>query len=526
MRLPAVHLCIVQPPGYLPSLGFLDQARYFRYQFRRHGAEVSLAKNRLRHDAVNFIFGAHLGFDPALRGRYTCIFVNLEQLGQGGAQVAPEYLELLGSSAVVDYEAANVGTYTTHVGDVPLVSFAYAPYLNPASAAPLEQRPIDLLFIGVINERRRKLIADVEASGRTVSVAIGLFGPERDAFIGQAKAVFNCHYYESARFEQARAFQCMSLGTPVISERAAGTRPPPTFEDTVFWAPTDGLRDFFAGRFGTHAFFDEARSKLARFREHDVTEQYANALLFALGYRQMHVRRVDPAPWRPTRLHIGSGKDYKPGWLNIDVAPGAQPDVVLDLARPQSFPLRLESGTVGPVELCAESLQAVYANNVLEHVSDLPQLMTNCLALLRTGGEMLIEVPYERAPTAWQDPTHVRALNENSWIYYADWFWYLGWFERRFQVKQFAFLGSDLQECARESAHFMRVTLVKVATTLAEKMTARAVRPDFGGVPEDLGCAGDPAALRSMGIAPCTAPAREPVSDEPSRAPEHCPHLD
>ena len=34
------------------------------------GAQVSLAKNRLRHDAVNFVFGAHLGFDPAQRERY------------------------------------------------------------------------------------------------------------------------------------------------------------------------------------------------------------------------------------------------------------------------------------------------------------------------------------------------------------------------------------------------------------------------------------------------------------------------
>ncbi len=46
--IPHIHLCVVQPAGYLHSLGFLDQARYFRHQFRRMGAQVSLAKNRLR----------------------------------------------------------------------------------------------------------------------------------------------------------------------------------------------------------------------------------------------------------------------------------------------------------------------------------------------------------------------------------------------------------------------------------------------------------------------------------------------
>jgi len=57
MNLPGIHLCIVQPVGYVHSLGFLDQARFLRHQFRRLGAVVSLAKNRLRHDAVNIGFG-------------------------------------------------------------------------------------------------------------------------------------------------------------------------------------------------------------------------------------------------------------------------------------------------------------------------------------------------------------------------------------------------------------------------------------------------------------------------------------
>ena len=50
--LPNIHLCIVQPAGYVHSLGFLDQARHFRFQFRRHGATVSMAKNRLHHGAI------------------------------------------------------------------------------------------------------------------------------------------------------------------------------------------------------------------------------------------------------------------------------------------------------------------------------------------------------------------------------------------------------------------------------------------------------------------------------------------
>jgi SAM-dependent methyltransferase len=486
MQLPDVHLCIVQPLGYVHSLGFLDQARFFRHQFRRMGAEVTLAKNRLRHDAINFVFGAHLQFDPTLRARYSCIFVNLEQLGSGGASVAPSYLELLSGSAVVDYDRANVMAYTAHADDVPLVSFAHAPYLNPA-LVPIERRPIDLLFLGSMNERRRRLIDAVEAGGCAVSVLdAAVYGTERDDLVRQAKAVFNCHYYDAARFEQARAFLCLSLGTPVISERTTSTQPPAQFEESVFWTPAEQLTEFFARRFMAPGFAEEARAKLEAFRTHDVIEPYADLLAFAEAYRKVQKQRLNPGPWRPTQLHIGSGKDYKPGWLNVDILEAAEPDAVLDLGRAQQWPLALHSASVGEVELHRGSLQTVYANNVLEHVPDLPQLMTNCLDLLREGGEMIVEVPHERAPTAWQDPTHLRALNSRSWIYYSDWFWYLGWFEWRFHIAQLVFLDAALRPCAEAAAHFMRVTLVKVATTVAERMTARTMQAGFGGVPDDL----------------------------------------
>jgi SAM-dependent methyltransferase len=491
MHLPAIHLCIVQPAGYVHSLGFLDQARYLRWQFRRMGAEITLAKNRLRHDAVNIIFGAHLGFDAGLCARHTCVFMNLEQLGEGGATLPPAYLDLLGRSAVIDYHAANVPAYTAHLDDVPLIGFGHAPYLQP-SVLPIEQRPIDILFFGSVNERRRALFDEIEASGRTITLLSSpLYGPERDLLIGRSKAVFNCHYYDSARFEQARSFQCLSLGTPVISERGPATQPPAQFEDSVFWLAPGEMRAFFEQQFDTPAYVDAARRRIAAFAVHELIGAYADALAFVAGYHKVH-QQQRPAgvggdvPWRPGRLHIGSGKDYKLGWLNIDIQASAQPDVLLDLAGEHAWPITLQSTQVGPVELAPGSLDLIYANNVLEHVPDLPRLMSNCLTLLRDGGEMVIEVPYEQANTAWQDPTHVRAMNENSWLYYTDWFWYLGWFESRFHLGHFGYLDARLQECQKHAAHFMRVRLIKAPTAASEKMTARTMQADFGGIPDDL----------------------------------------
>ncbi len=486
MKLPNIHLAIMQPQGYVHALGFLDQARYFRFQFRRLGARVTIGKNRLREDALNFVFGAHLGFPAQWKRRHACIFVNLEQLGLGGSVVAPDYLALLKASAVVDYDAANVEAYASDVADVPLVPFLFAPYLDSTCGLALEERPIDLLFFGSMNPRREAFLDSVESSGWQVTrFDQPVYGPERDHFIRQSKAVLNCHFYETSRFEQARAFHSLSLGTPVISERRAATRAPAAFDDAVFWLEDGALGPFFASQFGSAAFFDSARAKLEGFRSQDPIESYADLLAFASGFYQACGYTRTHEPWRPRQINLGSGKDYKAGWLNIDILERAEPDIVLDLGSPVALPLDIRGCRGGQVRLEAGSVERVYANNVLEHVPDLPRLMSNVLNLLQDSGDFEIEVPYERALTAWQDPTHLRALNENSWVYYTDWFWYLGWFEHRFKIAAFEWLDDALKACDKPQAAFMKLTLRKVATSPRERTTARVMRADFGGIDED-----------------------------------------
>lgn len=478
-----IHLSIMQPAGYIHSQGFLDQARYARYQFRRLGAEVTIGKNRLREDSINIIFGAHLGFDAELRQRYTCVFFNLEQLGEGGARVSQDYMNLLRSSAVIDYDERNLAAYGCQPGDIPVVSFQYAPYLAAAPALPLQDRPIDLLFFGSINERRKAIFSRIEACGWSVSMFDHpLYGEERDQFIRQAKAVFNCHFYESSRFEQARAFHTLSLGTPVISERTERTTPPPAFEDAVSWVSDDQLEDFFQNEFMTPVWQERAQGQLRHFSNTDPQEQwqvahgYCQALWSTIGFERSE------KVWRPTAMNLGSGKDYKLGWLNVDILERAQPDLVVDLGQKISLPIHSPTIGGGKVLLEEGSLEKIYANNVLEHVPDLPQLMSNLLTLLMEDGILEVEVPYEKAETAWQDPTHLRAMNKNSWLYYTSWFWYIGWFTHRFEVSQFIWLDQNLATCNESQAAFMRVRLTKVSTTLHERSVARTMRPDFGGV--------------------------------------------
>ena len=170
----------------------------------------------------------------------------------------------------------------------------------PDSPLSLKDRPIDLLFFGSVNERRRAFIERIEASGVPVTMFDRpVYGPERDAFIVQAKAVLNCHFYETARFEQVRVQHCLSLGTPVVSERMAGTQVPIAFKGTVHWL--DGDADaFFRGHFGTPAFEVDARQRLDAWRRHDPANTYADFAAFAAGCFEGHGRSRPRSPWRRT----------------------------------------------------------------------------------------------------------------------------------------------------------------------------------------------------------------------------------
>ena len=260
----------MQPQGYIHSQGFLDQARYARYQFRRLGAEVTVGKNRLREDSINIIFGAHLGFAPDLKDRYACVFFNLEQLGEGGARVSQEYIRLLSTSAAIDYDERNLAAYGCKPGDVPVVTFGYAPYLASEDPIPLEERPIDLLFFGSMNERRKALIQRIEACGWSVSIFDKpLYGQERDHFIRQSKAVLNCHFYETSRFEQARAFTVLSLGTPMLSEKRHSTTAPAAFERSVEWFDDQTLEQVFSQTFMSSDWMNRVPDQLAEFSRQD-----------------------------------------------------------------------------------------------------------------------------------------------------------------------------------------------------------------------------------------------------------------
>ncbi len=130
----------------------------------------------------------------------------------------------------------------------------------------------------------------------------------------------------------------------------------------------------------------------------------------------------------PRTLNLGSGRDFRDDCLNVDRDPAWRPDVVADLEAPFPGATRwFDTDRFGRIELAPESFTHIVAHDLLEHLRELTTLMRSCRDLLQVGGVLDVLVPYDLSLGAWQDPTHVRAFNERSWLYYGAWCWYLGW---------------------------------------------------------------------------------------------------
>ena len=93
-----------------------------------------------------------------------------------------------------------------------------------------------------------------------------------------------------------------------------------------------------------------------------------------------------------SKLHIGSGKCYLPGWLNVDLFSNVKADAYHDMTA-----LPYERG----------SFDIIYASHVLEHQHRHMVLATlnHWVGLLKPGGTLRIAVPNFEAVCRWYSKT-------------------------------------------------------------------------------------------------------------------------
>ena len=410
------------------SNGFDDIILPLRHALARLGFTVETRVNSINPASVNILFGTCL--IPGLLDRHFpsgSIIFNLEQVAVNSAWNNPAYVEHLRSFNVWDYSPRNIAYLKencglTRITEMPL---GYVPEMTRLRGD--FPQDIDVLFYGAINERRKTVLDDMTKEGFKMGVMPSGYGIFRDHAIARAKIVLNIHYYTPAILEMARLGYLWANAKAVLSEKREDTEIPSGLENVCMFRPYEELtaaaRELLKEDAARRDLGQNALAVFSAHRQEDFLEKVVG--------RHVHTSAL---PTMPRHLHAGSGKDFRPECLNVDITSGMNPDLVLDLSKPLDFEARHATVRFGDITLRPGRFSRITAFEILEHVEDLPQTMRNFLELLGTGGELELSVPYELSLGAWQDPTHRRAFNENSWLYYTAWAWYMGWRNHRFDL--------------------------------------------------------------------------------------------
>jgi SAM-dependent methyltransferase len=481
-----IQIVIIKPANNIHPECFREVAETLAFAFQELDLPAQVVVNQYEPDGVNLILGWQL-LTPGELAQLPpqCILFNLEQLSQRNELFRDRLVALDGRCELWDYSLRNIqilreAGLKQAVKHVPI---GYVPQMTRIPAAA--EQDIDVLFYGSLNSRRDAVLTELKDLGLNVIHVFGLYGAERDALIARAKVVLTLHFYDTNIFEIVRVSYLLANRKAVVAECGTDTEIDPDMRDAVLAVPYTGL---------ARACLALVRDPQARTR---LEEGGFNRMVNRLQADYLiRVMQDAPEPELPRSLNLGSGKDWRADCLNLDFQGTWHPDVVLDICAPLD-PLRIHATErFGPIRLTRGTFDEILANDVLEHLPDLMTAMTNALDLLAEGGRFRIKVPYDLSYGAWQDPTHVRAFNERSWLYYTDWYWYMGWDAHRFDLESLQFVPSPVgaallakgmqgEELARQPRAIddMVVVLRKRPLTEAERAEGRARRSGQEGAP-------------------------------------------
>lgn len=106
------------------------------------------------------------------------------------------------------------------------------------------------------------------------------------------------------------------------------------------------------------------------------------------------------------KLHVGCGKDYRKGFVNLDISPDVGADVVCDILNGFPFP--------------KDTFSVVLCNNVLTQIlcpKDFVYIMNELWTVTDASGSIYIRVPNAKDICAWQDPMDCRRFTDQTFTY-------------------------------------------------------------------------------------------------------------
>ena len=222
-----INICIIKPNNYIHSLAYLEIAELLHYSVLELNKSSKISYNfiDINPKVKNIIFGAHLLNDDMINSipSNTIIF-NTEQI-ESINEIWKRRILLLASKGIIfwDYSNHNLDLLLTKL-NVKGRLFEIGFQKNLQRIKMNDNKEVDVLFYGSLNNRREKIINSLLKNNVKVKCLFGVYGKDRDDWIGKSKIVLNLHYYESKIFEIVRIFYLLTNAIPIVSEVDENTK--------------------------------------------------------------------------------------------------------------------------------------------------------------------------------------------------------------------------------------------------------------------------------------------------------------
>lgn len=150
------------------------------------------------------------------------------------------------------------------------------------------------------------------------------------------------------------------------------------------------------------------------------------------------------------RLNLGCGTDYRIGWTNLDSNKKIKADVYADIEKKLPFK--------------DNTFDYVYAEHVLEHVTNLIGLMGELKRICKNKAIIEIRVPHASIMPAHQDPTHVRFFTYLTMDYFSK--------ESFYDLPKFEIISKKLNYLVKEMTflNFFINPLINLAPRYYERL--------------------------------------------------------
>ncbi|TSA11055.1 MAG: hypothetical protein D4R74_13665 [Betaproteobacteria bacterium] len=230
------------PPPHFAHSGIMTEVcETVHHGLRGLGHDSVLTENAVFADRINILFAGHL---LPLFGDFSLppatVFFNLEPIIPEMLARIPQYPDLLGHPNVLrvwDYDARNLPALAElGIRTAVHTPIGYAPEMTRIAKAA--ECDIDVLFYGILVERRLALKNALDRAGLKTEFASGIYGDERDALVARAKVVLNISQFEhSSRFDQVRLSYLLANRKCIVSEGGIDPMLEQDFAVAVTFAP-------------------------------------------------------------------------------------------------------------------------------------------------------------------------------------------------------------------------------------------------------------------------------------------------